>query len=120
MLGGNLMSYNIINRNPAGFNSGFAQPQKVNATQNGQCDLKTLKLLREALASEIYGINQYEEIITQISDPRIVAMLTEIRNNEIIHSGQLLAAIETVCPRESELREAGRQEFFNQPTMARK
>lgn len=115
------MAYNIINRNvSAPYGTGLQMQQKVNAVQTPQCDLKTLKLLREALASEIFGINQYEEIITQITDPQLVATLTEIRNNEIIHTGQILAAIETVCPRESELREMGRQEFFNQTNMTKK
>lgn len=107
------MNYNVLTRNhPAGptFKNQQSRPQ----VQQQPCNTKLLKKLREDLAGELLAINQYEEHIAEITDPRILAMLQRIRDDEINHTGEVLAAISYLCAQEAELREAGEMNFNNQ------
>lgn len=107
------MNYNVLTRNH-GASPTFKNQQSRPQVQQQPCNTKLLKKLREDLAGELLAINQYEENIAEITDPRILAMLQRIRDDEITHTGEVLAAIAYLCPRESELRDMGEGTFNSQ------
>lgn len=103
------MQYNnIINRNRP-----MMQKQQVNTNQQmpKKCDYATLRKIREALIGELEAINQYEQIMMEINDEKTIAVLNDIRNEEVIHTGMLMANINYLCENQAELEEIGRQEF---------
>lgn len=107
------MNYNVLTRNH-GANPTFKNQQSRPQVQQQPCNIKVLKKLRENLAGELLAINQYEEHLAEITDPRILAMLQRIRDDEITHTGEVLAAISYLCQQEAELRENGEMTFNSQ------
>lgn len=107
------MNYNVLTRNH-GASPTFKNQQSRPSVQQQSCNTKLLKKLREDLAGELLAINQYEENIAEITDPRILAMLQRIRDDEITHTGEVLASIAYLCPREEELRNMGEETFNSQ------
>lgn len=109
------MNYNVLTRNqPTNIAFKNQQSQRSAVQQQQGCNTKLLKKLREDLAGELLAINQYDEHIAEITDPRILAMLQRIRDDEITHTGEVLAAIAYLCPREEELRDMGEETFNGQ------
>ena len=107
------MNYNVLTRNQPTAAS-FKNQQHRPTVQQQPCNTKLLKKLREDLAGELLAINQYEEHIAEITDPRILAMLQRIRDDEITHTGEVLAAISYLCQQEAQLRENGEMTFNSQ------
>lgn len=107
------MNYDVLTRNHPTSPS-FKNQQQRPTIQQQPCNTKLLKKLREDLAGELLAINQYEEHIAEITDPRILAMLQRIRDDEITHTGEVLAAISYLCQQEDQLRENGEMTFNSQ------
>ena len=109
------MNYNILNRSPSPMaNKPF---QRTNITQQNY-DPKTLQVLRESLAKELFAINEITEEIAVVSDAKIKALCENLKTQKITNVGQIFAAITYLCPKEGELLLSGQEIFLqngNQP-----
>lgn len=88
-----------------------AQPNDVRFAQNN-CDWKTLEVLRNALVSELDAINDYENFTNQTSNENAKRVLREIRDEERVHAGELLALMQMLCPDEQNFFNLGREEVM--------
>lgn len=107
------MNYNVLTRNHT-ISAPYKKPQPHTSVQQKPCNIPLTKKLRELLANKFLSINQYDEIIDDCSDPRLVSALQKIKDEEIIHTGELLSAINFICTQESQLRKNGETNFNNQ------
>lgn len=74
------------------------------------CDFKDMYALRKDLIGELEAINQYDLHIGELSSEKAKMVLESIRNEEIVHTGELLALMDFLCPAEAKLRAEGKQE----------
>lgn len=74
-------------------------------------NFSTLGDIRRDMVEEIEAIIQYDEHIQRTSDVATRRMLEEIRNEELVHLGNLLALSNYLYPNQKQYIEQGIREF---------
>lgn len=78
---------------------------------NQQNDLVTLQKARKDLIGELDAIIQYDEHLANADNAIAQATWEDIRNEEIVHVGELLGLIYYLAPYQKEYVERGIKEF---------
>jgi len=102
-----------MNSYPNNANNSYQSNRTVERAATNNCDLNNMTLLRKDLMGELEAINQYEAHIAQLTSDVAKTVLSGIRDEEIIHTGELLALLDYLCPTEATLRAQGKQEVMN-------
>lgn len=90
----------------------FQGSRMVEKSATINCDFKDRYALRKDLIGELEAINQYEQHIQELTNETAKTVLASIRDEEIVHSGELLALLDYFCPNEGKLRAEGKQEVM--------
>jgi len=103
----------MINSYPNNANNSYQSNRTVERAATNNCDLNNMTLLRKDLIGELEAINQYEAHIALLTSDLAKTVLSCIRDEEIVHSGELIALLDYFCPTEAKLRAEGKQEVVN-------
>ena len=71
----------------------------------------TAQLVRKNMISELEGIMGYEETLLSTTDTVTRRMIEDIRNEELVHLGNLLALLNYINPGQKQYIEEGIREF---------
>ena len=82
-----------------------------NPTQGGQSDFDTLQKARKDLIGEIEAIIQYDEHLHKTNNELAKATWENIRDEELVHVGELLGLLNDLAPYQKQLVEEGWKEF---------
>ena len=78
---------------------------------NSEEKFETLQQARKDLIGEIDAIMQYDAHIHESNNPVAIGTWEDIRNEEMVHVGQLLGLIGNLAPYQKELVDKGMREF---------
>lgn len=87
------------------------QPTNVRFSQN-ECDTKSMEAIRQSLISEFQAISLYDNWINQLTNENAKKVFKELREEETIHVGELLALMEIICPEKINLFNMGKEEVL--------
>lgn len=71
-------------------------------------------IIRLNIIGELDAIQQYDAHIKACNDPYVVKVLTSIKDEEVVHCGELQHLLEYLAPETTELIEKGRNEAANE------
>ena len=96
----NINSNQFVNKN-----------ENVRIKSNAVINFDALQMARKDLAGEIFAIIEYDDHIHKSNVEIAKATWEDIRNEELVHMGELLGLITYLAPYQKELIESGLKEF---------
>lgn len=106
------MSFNMMNSYQNNAGNSFQGNRMVEKSGAKTCDFKDRYALRKDLIGELEAINQYDLHIQELNSESAKLVLASIRDEEIVHSGELIALLDYLCPNEATLRAEGKKELM--------
>lgn len=101
--------FNFSNQNVNNYNN--ENIKNSNNNQMNHSNFEVLQRARKDLIGEIAAIMEYDEHIHNSNVPIANATWENIRNEELVHMGELLALIIHLAPYQKDLIESGVKEF---------
>lgn len=89
----------------------FAQQTNLVKQENMPADFETLQKARKDLIGELDAIIMYDDHIHASNNAPAKATWEDIRNEELVHVGQLLGLITFLAPYQKPLIDSGLKEF---------
>lgn len=75
--------------------------------------------IREAIRDELDAVNKYNKYISESISPDVIKVLSDIRDEEKVHIGELLRILTIVEPQEEGFHAEGKQEVDDLVVQAR-